>query len=167
MILTEEQTQEIQEMADLYKEIGETSEEEEDVIITQYKTASSKGKKRTSKKEVQFGDLPQGGNPRKGSNPNKGKDKGKEARKDQSTKEGDDPGDDSSSSSESSGGEENGSEDESEDNTRKVRQLSLSQKEWEQVTGKKTSAKGINKMNKNTSLIKLPTPEMFDRTNKK
>jgi len=34
MTLTKEQIQEIQEMVDLYKEIEETSEEEEDVIIT-------------------------------------------------------------------------------------------------------------------------------------
>jgi len=164
MTLTEEEIQEIQEIADLYKEIEETSEEEEDVIITQHKIASSKGKKGTSKKEVQFEDLPQGEKPRKRSIPDKGK--GKEARKDQSTKGGDNPGDDYSSSSECSGGEENGSEDEFEDNTRKVRQLSPSQKEWDQVTGKKTLAKGMNKMNKNTGLVKLPTPEMFDGTNK-
>jgi len=126
MTLTEEQIQEIQEMIDLYKEIEEILEEEEDVIITQHKTASSKGKKGTSKKDVQFGDLPQRGKPKKGTNPDKGKGKSKEARKDQCTKGGDDPVDDSSSSSESSGGEESGSKDESEDNTRKVRQLSPS-----------------------------------------
>jgi len=47
MTLTKQQIQEIQEMADLYKEIEETSEEEEEMIITQHKTASSKGKKGT------------------------------------------------------------------------------------------------------------------------
>jgi len=35
------------------------------------------------------------------------------------------------------------------------------------VTGKKTTAKGTNKMGKNKSLVKVPTPEMFDGTNKK
>jgi len=119
MTLTEEQIQEIQELADLYKE-------EENVIITHYKTASSKGKKKISK-EVQFEDLPKEERLKKGNNPEKGK--GKEAEKDQSTTGGDDPGDDFISSSESSNGRESDSEDESEDNTRKVRQLLPSQKE--------------------------------------
>jgi len=118
-----------------------------------------------SKKGVQFGDLLKGGE--KKDNPDKSKGKGKKAEKDQSTSGGDDPGDSSSSSSESSSGKESSSENESEDNTREVRQLSPSHKEWEQITGKKTPAKEINKMSKNTSLVKLPPPEMFDGTNKK
>jgi len=82
-----------------------------------------------SKKGVQFGDLPKGEKPKKGKKPEKGKDKDKKAEKDQSTSGRDDPGDDSSSSSESSNGGKSGSEDESEANTRKVRQLSPSEKE--------------------------------------
>jgi len=122
--------------------------------------------KTKSKKGVQFGNL-LGEKPKKGNKkPDEGKGKGKKAEKDQSTSGGDDPGDDSSSSSESSDRGKSGSEDESEDNTRKVRQLSPSEKEWEQVTGKKTTAKGTNKMGKNKSLVKLATPEIFDGTSK-
>ena len=167
MTLTEEQLQEIQEMADLYHNMEETSEEEEEVIITKYKRASLRQKEKTPKKGVQFGDLPKGGTPKKQKNPDKGKDKDKETTKDQSTSGGDDPGDDSSSSSESCNRRESDSEDESKDNTRQIRQLSPSQKEWEQVTGKKTLGKGKNKINNNKSLVKLPTLEMFDGTNKK
>jgi len=42
--------QEIQEIANLYKVIEKTTEEEKDIIIRQHKTSSSKGKKGTSKK---------------------------------------------------------------------------------------------------------------------
>jgi len=163
MSMTTQEIQEIQELADLQRELEETSEEESDVIITQDKKSSTKGKKGTLKKGVQFENLPK--NKKAIQKPNKGK--GKEADKDQSTSSGDDPEDDSSSSSESSDEKGGDSEEESEDNTRKVRQLSPSQKEWKQVTGKKIPAKGTSKIGKNTSLVKLLTPEMFDRTNKK
>jgi len=52
MTLTEEQLQEIQEMADLYHNMEETSEEEEEVIITKYKRASLRQKEKTPKKGV-------------------------------------------------------------------------------------------------------------------
>jgi len=120
-----------------------------------------------SKKGVQFVDLLKGGRPKKETNPDKDKGKGKEGNKDQSTNNGDNPGDNFSSSSASSSAEESDREDESEDNTKRVRQLLPSQKEWKQVTGKKTPVKGISKMNKNTSLVKLLTPKMFDGPNKK
>ena len=129
MHLSEEQLQEIQEIIDIQQEregiIEE--EEEEEISITRATKATTKGKKGSSKKGVQFGNLPGKGGRK--DNPNKGKGKSKEAGKDQSTKGGDDPGDDSSSSSESSSGKKSGSEKESEDNTRKVRQLSPSEKE--------------------------------------
>jgi len=168
MSMTTQEIQEIQELADLQRELEEISEKEDDVIITQYKKTSAKEKRgtTTSKKEVQFGDLPKRGKSNK-KNPDNGKDKGKKAEEDQSTSGGDNPGDDSSSSSESSDGKESNSEEESEDNIRKVRQLSPSEIEWEKITGKKTLVKRANKMSKNTSLVKLPQPEMFDGTNKK
>jgi len=167
MILTDQEIQEIEELAELQRKLEETSEEEEDsdIIITQQKTASSKRTNKKSKKGVQFGNLPKGKKDTT-KKPGKGKGKNKKAEKDQSTSGGDDPGSESSSSSESSVGGSD-SEDESEDNTRRVRQLSPSEKEWEQVTGKKTPAKTTKKMSKNTSLVKLPQPEIFDRTNKK
>jgi len=186
MEMSKEQIKEIQQLADTLQE-EETSSEEEDVIITSQQTTTPKDKKlkqdlakknqeyqqkmglgkTTSKKGVQFGNLP-GEKPKKRKNkPDEGKGKGKKAEKDQSTSDEDDPGDDSNSSSESSDGGKSDSEDGSEENTRGVRQLSPSEKEWEQVTGKKRTAKRTNKMGKNKSLIKLPAPEMFDGTNKK
>jgi len=185
MTLNESQIQEIQEIADLTKEVEQEPSESEDfeeIEAAQFKQKTLKRDLANKNKElreklglgttkpkkgVQFKDLPKRGGPKKGSNPDEDKSKSKEAGRDQSALGGDDPGDDSSSSSESFDGRRSDSEDESEDNTRKVRQLSPSQKEWEQVTGKKTPTKETSKMGKNTSLVKLPTPEMFDGTNKK
>jgi len=184
MTLTEQEIEEIQELAE--QDIEEKREEDSELEdLEEIEAAAFKQKKlkkdlarknkelrdklglgtTKTKKGVQFGDLPQG--EKKKSNPDKGKSRSKEGGKDQSSQGGDDPGDDSSSSSEYSSGKRSSSEKESEDNTRKVRQLSPSQKEWEQVTGKRTSNKGIDKMSKNTSLVKLPSPETFDGTNKK
>jgi len=178
--LNEQQIEELEQVIQQAKE--QESEDPEEIEVAGFKQKKLKkdlAKKnkelrdklglgtKKSKKEVQFGDLPKEEKAKKGRNPDKGKGKSKEAEKDQSTSGGDDLGDSSSSSSESSSGKESDSEDKSEDNTREVRQLSPSQKEWEQITGKKTPAKGINKISKNTSLVKLPPPEMFDGTNKK
>jgi len=87
-------------MVDLYDEIEETSQsEEEDIIITKAKTPT---KKSTTKKGVQFRNLPEKKPKKERKKPVKGKDMGKKAEKDQSTSGGDDPGSESSSSSDSS-----------------------------------------------------------------